>query len=1150
MAIYKPSNCVPFMDSWDLTQEHNIEFELNTNNTISTGYKLKVLDSKNNVIFSGRSFEKFPNGQKGYNGSVITAPLIKSGKPEFAEALENVIYFQAGSTSETETIPDKWFKKGETDFEEITNFFNGYPNQPYKWVVTLCQGSLNSAELTKRDYDMEVDSGYILGSTPNRIQSELSEYIYKNNFIQLLNADGNPIGTRALIDSYDHTYGYIYPLEGSLGQTNIDNAVYFNIYKGTNDPEAMDAGRILKYETSSAISDWAPGSYPYYFTFTGSTIGGISVSNLDVGNSILVKNQGDSSAGYMSPYNGVFTLQTKEGSGTSTKTTWLRSSTANTWAKIINNNFFVTNTGKIYTASNEVNKNTFGTLNETPISFIIEQPIEIYPNKIDDNEKIRGRVFKTNEKVIKEINVVAGTGTGVEMGSISVYGNNSTQSLWKPNEEGYFVQEFGSETGNNIPKSAMANGEGFLAYYLSGTKVTYTTGSFVKVNDLILVKGETEVNKKYNGIFVLKSVEGKEGANSDYYSNVTLTWERYDFLNEWVDFSSFIFNTPIYSSTSANDIHTYYNSSSVTQGIFNETEINFAEGKIPLIYNKNVYVRPFIGLDTGMLFEYQHGLETGEIKDVTINTDNWYVQYTYTEGVTTIPDFIPDVDTYKILSYFKTSDENPFYAFENPVIKITKINNQTIPEGAEDNGKGDTITDPIKIYSRVINAEATYNQVNNKQWVNYQWILSNEILNDYRQTDVIYSGPIGCNFAGIEKSENFKENPYIYTLQLIVEDELGNKLSITKYIKIDDNVEITSNPFTNNIEQIMDCNLHSFGVSFGVINTVIPSNEPGDINIKEDYIKYEWTETPKQTGKMMIPDSLPVGKDDSAAQSYVKTEVGAGSGFDSVLPIPLGDDLTLNSQHSNLSSYFENELLKMDIVVTEKTNEKELTITTNSDIIKDDSGLKVENPKRNLISVGYTGVEAIDFKWREKQPIMFSMQKDLTAKEGYDYLFTERAYVYENQSDTEYSSEIYKNLTETYNTSGENYSGSPFVTNVVDNPSDDDYGIWSNENIVSKFQSDKTRIGVLSGNLNTIPSNKEEAAKCTWCDKNNYGCYIQKNVNAENNHSGRQNFPNQEEFTFNIVVKKYKTELPTLTVNAWKGNNEWQKETNGGNYNG
>ena len=321
MAIYKPSNCVPFMDSWDLTQEHDIEFELNTNNTISTGYKLKVLDSKNNVVFSGGNFEEFPNNQKGYNGSIITVPLIKSGKPEFAEALENVIYFQAGSTSETETIPDKWFKKGETDFEEITNFFNGYPNQPYKWAVTLCQGSLNSAELTKRDYDMEVDSGYILGSTPNRIQSELSEYIYKNNFIQLLDAGGNPIGTRALIDSYDHTYGYIYPLEGSLDQINIDRATYFNIYKGTNDPDAMDAGRILKYETSSPISDWAPGPYPYYFTFVGANMGGITIYTssslatnkypVTVGTSVLVKNQGESDS-YMSPYNGVFTLQTIE----------------------------------------------------------------------------------------------------------------------------------------------------------------------------------------------------------------------------------------------------------------------------------------------------------------------------------------------------------------------------------------------------------------------------------------------------------------------------------------------------------------------------------------------------------------------------------------------------------------------------------------------------------------------------------------------------------------------------------------------------------------------------------------------------------------------------------------------------------------------
>ena len=50
MAIYKPSNCVPFLDTWDLTKDQNISFEINTNNNIVNGYKIKVLDSKNNLI--------------------------------------------------------------------------------------------------------------------------------------------------------------------------------------------------------------------------------------------------------------------------------------------------------------------------------------------------------------------------------------------------------------------------------------------------------------------------------------------------------------------------------------------------------------------------------------------------------------------------------------------------------------------------------------------------------------------------------------------------------------------------------------------------------------------------------------------------------------------------------------------------------------------------------------------------------------------------------------------------------------------------------------------------------------------------------------------------------------------------------------------
>ena len=89
MAIYKPSNCVPFLDAWDLTKNQNISFEVNTNNNIVNGYKIRILDSKNSLIFEGENFSKI----NAYNGDVIERPLIVRIQDKNEAKEINVIYY-------------------------------------------------------------------------------------------------------------------------------------------------------------------------------------------------------------------------------------------------------------------------------------------------------------------------------------------------------------------------------------------------------------------------------------------------------------------------------------------------------------------------------------------------------------------------------------------------------------------------------------------------------------------------------------------------------------------------------------------------------------------------------------------------------------------------------------------------------------------------------------------------------------------------------------------------------------------------------------------------------------------------------------------------------------------------------------------------
>ena len=105
MAVYKASNCTPFLGSIDLTFGQIAQCEINSSNSTVTGYRLEILDNLNNVIFSGERFSPVPQRFKvdcidanaayytntGLNGSMLTVPLIIRGSGDVNKDIFNAI---------------------------------------------------------------------------------------------------------------------------------------------------------------------------------------------------------------------------------------------------------------------------------------------------------------------------------------------------------------------------------------------------------------------------------------------------------------------------------------------------------------------------------------------------------------------------------------------------------------------------------------------------------------------------------------------------------------------------------------------------------------------------------------------------------------------------------------------------------------------------------------------------------------------------------------------------------------------------------------------------------------------------------------------------------------------------------------------------
>lgn len=235
------------------------------------------------------------------------------------------------------------------------------------------------------------------------------------------------------------------------------------------------------------------------------------------------------------------------------------------------------------------------------------------------------------------------------------------------------------------------------------------------------------------------------------------------------------------------------------------------------------YISPYLGAQAGMAIKLLNGAtvtlsgnETKWLKILGIDTTTWCI----THGVLTQPmasaslmdNTIPY--TYELRSYFKSSDENPFYINENPYLELVGNFTPSIDWCAMTYGSevasflqtliGEGVTTKIvqtqglyvggtvgeierTLQQRAPELKCIYHQFQQSSWESYRWILINYDAEVLQDTGNCYDKELEAAFYGLNNEINFDPNGNVYYAILMVTDEIGNNLLFIIKLIVDPN---------------------------------------------------------------------------------------------------------------------------------------------------------------------------------------------------------------------------------------------------------------------------------------------------------------------------------------------------------------------------
>lgn len=861
MAVYKPTNCLPYLTTFDLEQSrippYNpeiFECKVDTSNKNVTAYAITVYNNNNEQIFPldknknpmapqdnmtlvedlgtitgiGDGFVIDSTGYKylntGINGSYLRIPFIVAETTEEssigqkikgANTLKyNCLFISPDATSPTTQLNSYTRAVGENEPAIPVPMENG---QTYKWVITLFQGVKRASgegnetevvlPVSIYEYDMVLTTGTVMGSTIERVQSYLSEEIYIDYYIQ-------PVRP---VDDNKNQYNVVVTDE-SRGIWHVENS----------------SGTIVEDYTLE-----------------------------NIGSRVRIKNY-DSSYGYIYPQTGdegFGEAAIKPGSG----------------APLY----------QIYSMSNDPQ-------NLTQTRMVTMVPHVTVPWVWEDMASDAGRSYGTQ---VFYVEVAANSSLSEAQEKIAPFECTYEPNLVNVVEEGETATEIPAIEKFIIPSSRrtklnveeeqriilnnQADDNTWYEDQFEGSSALETGKRFP-----LFEKGDSP--SPYNGIYtpdieIGDIIQLKIGSAAKNYRRVSISWRRTSDADTWGEVMSKIVYvtsdlTSVTMSDNADDtINLDYSGSNVqtqyyvddgdgglvasddttTAGTLNQTPFKFNPER-PLniysftdtektgaqnselnkagliLYNTAVgndwdtsedglatlYVRPFIGLEPQMWFRE---LTTSEatarffiIKEV--NTVTWAIKYdpeqvwtgkTAGSGSTVAADKEFKTDQrYQIRSFFKSSDENPFDLYSNPELAFTF----TSIDGKQVYGLDDDHS-RYKISARNFHVKAEYTQSQEISWKSYNWSLYdiNGVL--VGASGDLYDGLIEHEFFGLRNGEQ-------YTLVLTIETYTGNVFSKENILYINfEPISSSEFPFTLS----MNCDTNAVELEFLLTGYVIPN---------------------------------------------------------------------------------------------------------------------------------------------------------------------------------------------------------------------------------------------------------------------------------------------------------------------------------------
>lgn len=797
MAIYKPTDCSPFNGTFDISDNSTdipifLECKVDTSNSIVNAYSITIFNSENKQIFpavntkfankvtlladlktyyeNNYSSRGYRNLNTGLNGTYIRIPFI------------------VNALATNSTVSNNQMARNDLSLA------NG---RSYRWQITLYQGvGVGSDKKTpvlptnKTSYDMPVATGTVLGSTKKRIQTALIDsdedvvdnLVLIDKYIQPLKIkisevdwskpinwkgtvpeDGDS-GPRVLINTYDSTYGHIYPAtaeDNSFADGVITSEVTnaFQIYKNGNDPENLGTKDMVAFVVEYA-NDYSLGgtNSPRDSKWTLSEDAVTSGNsfwiqeyafdyNLDTNSSFRAFGEGypvvsdgshvilnafddgkvivDDKTYKGSCYNGVYYL--KNASAPNTDKKIYPAETTGSWQ---NYTFtFANDIPTFYTA--------YAIDDDKNIKDITDTTQVLANNSKQMTSTYNGELFNNRFYIVN-----AGvTLRWYRTPDANTWGSLSSKIVYSQ-RDGDNYQPASNVTAGSINKSPVL--------FVSEKPIRlFNTAKLISNEEVkdenIDGSDEQWVAPVQNKISTVASVtvNGETLSPSDY---------------SYAPGDSYIY---IYATSKPKNVavsYTSYSENDYTGLIFyNDTTSD----------TRRVYIRPSTAIKSDMLL-----VKTADLNQA-VNITNYNSTYSYVEyerdasNPTNWSEAKSDETRYQIKSFYKESDLNSFSFYADPTITIECRDEANKPVAVDN-----------KLTTRNFTATATYDpgEGNYIYWRSYYWTLSlnGQVLST---TPEIYTGEITANFYGLENG-----NTYTLTLTLVI--NTGKIITVTREIPV------------------------------------------------------------------------------------------------------------------------------------------------------------------------------------------------------------------------------------------------------------------------------------------------------------------------------------------------------------------------------